>query len=259
MKEFKVDQLSVRILENKTQVGRAAANMAAKYISNAIQNRGEAIIILATGASQFEFLDSLATKRLDWHKVVAFHLDEYAGLPESHPASFRKYLRERIIDRVGIGTYYLIEGDQGEPEAECRRLENLLAQYTVDVAFVGIGENGHLAFNDPPASFEDEVKFKVVELDEISRRQQIGEGWFRTLEEVPSKAITMTIPTIMESCAIICTVPEKRKAEAVEKTLMDNVSPNCPASILRKHPEATLFLDRESASLLDESSAKGHR
>ena len=253
VKEFRVDRLSVQIFENKTELGRAAAETAGQYISDAIDKRGEAVIILATGASQFDFLNSLTEKPLDWQSIVAFHLDEYVGLPETHPASFRKYLRDRIIDKTGIGTYYLIQGDQTDPEAECRRLESLLDQYTVDAAFVGIGENGHLAFNDPPALFDEETKFKVVSLADTSRRQQIGEGWFSTMEEVPRQAITMTIPAIMESRAIICTVPEKRKAEAAKRMLMGEISPECPASILRKHPEATLFLDSDSASMLDES------
>jgi glucosamine-6-phosphate deaminase len=251
--EFKIDQLSVRIYKDKLQMGGAAADMAEKYISNAITQRGEAVIVLATGASQFEFLEALSQKQLDWKKVVAFHLDEYVGLKADHPASFRRYLRERIIDKVSIGKYYLIEGNSENVEAECYRIESLLVQCTVDVAFAGIGENGHLAFNDPPASFDDKVKFKVVDLDETSRRQQMGEGWFKTLEEIPRRAITMTIPGIMQSKAIICIVPEKRKAEAVKKTLTGDILPEFPASILRKHPKATLFLEYDSASLLDKS------
>lgn len=249
--EFRIDQLSVFIYKDKYQLGRAVADKAESYISNAIENRGEAVIILATGASQFEFLDSLTKRQIDWKRVIAFHLDEYVGLPASHPASFRRYLRERIIDKVGIGTYYFIGGDSDNVEGECERIGKLLSQYTVDVAFVGIGENGHLAFNEPPANFDDKVKFKVVELDEASRRQQMGEDWFKTLDEVPHKAITMTIPAIMESRAIICTVPAARKAEAIKKTLSFDISPEFPASILRKHPEATLLLDYDSASLLD--------
>jgi len=255
-KEFKVDQLSVHIYEDKYLMGKAAADKAEKYISNAIDHRGKAIIILATGASQFEFLESLSKKQVDWNKVVAFHLDEYVGLPASHPASFRRYLRERIIDNVGIGTYYLIEGDCGDVEAECRRLSKLLTKYTVDVAFVGIGENGHLAFNEPPANFNDKVKFKVVELNEVSRKQQMGEGWFKSLDEVPKYAITMTVSAIMDSRAIICTVPDARKAKAVKNTLSFDISSEFPASILRRHAGAMLFLERDSASLLDEAIMK---
>jgi len=252
-KAFKVDHLAIQIYNDKYQLGQAAADKAEKYICDAIDKKGEAVIILATGASQFEFLDSLTKKQINWKKVVAFHLDEYVGLPASHPASFRRYLRERIIDKVGMGTYYLIEGDCEDVEAECKRLDDLLAKYTVDVAFVGIGENGHLAFNEPPANFNDKVKFKVVELNEVSRKQQMGEGWFKTLDEVPKYAITMTVSAIMDSRAIICTVPDLRKAEAVKSTLNFNVSSEFPASILRNHAKATLFLERDSASLLDEA------
>jgi glucosamine-6-phosphate deaminase len=252
VQEFSVDRLRVCIYTNKCELGKAAAELAKKYIYEAIKKRGEAVIILATGASQFEFLDSLVEKQLDWQKVVAFHLDEYVGISEKHPASFRRYLRERILDRVNIGNFYLIEGDKDDVEAEVRRLNLLFRNYKVDVAFTGIGENGHLAFNEPPANFQEKCVFKAIELDEISRKQQVGEGWFNFLEEVPKYAITMTVPAILDSKAIICTVPDARKAVAVRKTLTNNVSPNFPASILRTHPEATLFLDSESASMLSE-------
>lgn len=252
VQEFSVDRLRVCIYTNKYELGKAAAELAKKYIYEAIKKRGEAVIILATGASQFEFLDSLVEKQLDWQKVVAFHLDEYVGISEKHPASFRRYLRERILDRVNIGNFYLIEGDKDDVEAEVGRLNLLFRNYKVDVAFTGIGENGHLAFNEPPANFQEKCVFKAIELDEISRKQQVGEGWFNFLEEVPKYAITMTVPAILDSKAIICTVPDARKAVAVRKTLTNNVSPNFPASILRTHPEATLFLDSESASMLSE-------
>jgi glucosamine-6-phosphate deaminase len=250
-KEFRVDQLTIQIYKDKFEMGRAAADSAEKHISDAINKKGEAVIILATGASQFEFLDSLSEKQIDWKKVIAFHLDEYVGIPDTHPASFRRYLKERIIEKVGIGTYYLIEGDTEDSEKECNRLGNLLEKYPVDVAFVGIGENGHLAFNEPPAQFNDNMKYKIVELDEKSRKQQLGEGWFKKLEEVPKFAITMTVPAIMESRAIICTVPDARKARAVKNTLNSKISPEFPASIIREHPNATLFLEQNSASLLD--------
>lgn len=249
--ELKIDQLSINIYNDKYQLGCAAANLAEKYITTAINKEGEAVIILATGASQFELLDSLTEREIEWGKIVAFHLDEYVGISPEHPASFVGYLRKRIVEKVGIGTFFPINGNNKDLMGECKRLENLLIQYSIDVAFVGIGENGHLAFNDPPASFDERVKFKTVELDETSRRQQMDEGWFKTLTQVPRKAITMTIPAIMESKAIICTVPDKRKAEAVKNMLTNEVSPYFPASILRTHKEATLLLDRYSASLLD--------
>ena len=254
--KFKIDNLSIDIYEDKYQLGQAAANMAEEYISEAINTRGQAVIILATGASQFEFLASLIAKQIEWNKIISFHLDEYIGLSSNHPASFRRYLRERIIDKVGIGTFYPINGDVKHIEEQCERLNKLLGQYTIDVAFVGIGENGHLAFNDPPTCFEDEVKFKIVELDEVCRMQQMGEGWFNTVDEVPKQAITMTIPAIVEAKAIICTVPDARKAEAVKKTLAFNISPDYPASIIRRHPKATLFLENDSASLLNEFISK---
>jgi glucosamine-6-phosphate deaminase len=248
-----VDKLKVSVLKNKTQLGKAAADLAEVYLNDAFGKRGRAVIILATGASQFDFLDALSQRAIVWKQVIAFHLDEYVGIDENHPASFRRYLRERIIDKVGIENFYLIMGDCKNIQAECVRLDQLFGQYTVDVAFTGIGENGHLAFNEPPASFDDDVHFKIVRLNETSRRQQLGEGWFKSLREVPRKAITMTIPAIMASQHIICTVPEKRKAEAVKKTLLENISPLCPASILRTHPDSTLFIDQDSASLLPET------
>jgi glucosamine-6-phosphate deaminase len=248
-----VDQLKVSLFEDKLLLSSAAADLAEEYINQAIQDRCEAVIILATGASQFEFLESLTQRQIEWQKVVAFHLDEYVGITEDHPASFRRYLTERIIDRVGIGQSYLICGDCEDIQAECTRLDKLFQQYTVDVAFTGIGENGHLAFNDPPASFDDHTNFKVVRLDDACRRQQLGEGWFNTLEDVPQDAITMTIKAIMRAKNIICCVPDRRKAEAVRKTLIEEVSPGCPASILRRHPNSTLLIDQASASLLPEA------
>lgn len=247
--QLRVDKLRVSIFNDKYELGLRAADLAEQIISDAISNRGEAVIILATGASQFEFLDSLTKRNIDWEKVTAFHLDEYVGLPGDHPASFRKYLRERILEKVGIGKYYLIEGDAQDPLEECKRIEGVYKSYEIDVAFVGIGENGHLAFNDPPAVFEEDVDFKVVNLDEACRNQQLNEGWFKNLDEVPQQAITMTIPAIMKSKAIICSVPDSRKAKAVFHTLTQEVAPKFPASVLRQHPKATLLLDVNSASL----------
>ena len=250
VEEFSVDQLHVCIYESKFELGKAAADFAEEQINTAIKTRGQAVIILATGASQFEFLEEITRRNLDWSKVVAFHLDEYVEMSENHPASFRRYLKERIFNKTGIEEYYLINGDGEDVEQECKRLENIFNRYQVDIAFVGIGENGHLAFNDPPASFDEEVKFKIVDLDEASRLQQLGEGWFNSIEEVPDRAITMTVPAILSSNAIACIVPDERKAEAVKYTLTKEVSPLCPASVLRKHPQAVLYLDRAAASLV---------
>ena len=251
MKRFKRDNLVVEIYEDKVRLGQAAADLAQIYLSEAIRQRDEAVIILATGASQFEFLNALSKKNIAWNKVIAFHLDEYIGISDTHPASFRRYLRERFIDKVGIKTSFFIKGDCNDAQLECQRLETTFNKYVVDIAFTGIGENGHLAFNDPPAQFDDRVKFKVVDLHEISRKQQLGEGWFKTLADVPKQAISMTIPAILDSKSIICCVPERRKVEAVKNTLTGPISPDCPASILRQHEQCTLFLDFDSASLLD--------
>jgi glucosamine-6-phosphate deaminase len=251
--ELKVNQLHICVFDDKYQLGEAAADQAEKNIKIAIDEKGEAVVILATGASQFEFLDALINRDIDWTKVTAFHLDEYIGIPDTHPASFCKYLKDRILEKVGVGKYFLINGECDDVEKECTRLEEIFNQYTVDMAFTGIGENGHLAFNDPPASFDEQLKFKVVNLDEASRKQQLGEGWFKTLEQVPARAITMTIPSIMNSKAILCMVTDMRKAEAVKRTLINQISPLCPASILRNHPNSYLFLDSKSASLLPES------
>ena len=240
-------------------MGASAAEEAARLIRGAQKERGAARIILATGASQFDFLESLTEKRdIDWSRVTMFHLDEYVGLPESHPASFRRYLRGRFIDKVLPGAFHLINPEP-DPEAECRRVGKLLQQATVDVACVGIGENGHLAFNDPPADFETEEPYLIVDLDEACRRQQMGEGWFAALDEVPRKAVSMSVRQILKSRAILCIVPEARKAAAVKATLEGPVSPKVPASILREHPNTILYLDRDSASALPRTASEMER
>lgn len=243
--------MNVEVFDTKHEAGEAAAREAAEIIRAAIAERGEARVVAATGASQFEFLDALAREKgLDWGKVTFFHLDEYVGLPESHPASFRKYLRERLASRVRPGAFHFIDGEAADPSEECRRLGGLISEREVDVAFVGIGENGHLAFNDPPADFETEEPYLVVELDEDCRRQQVGEGWFKEVDEVPRRAISMSVRQILKARRCICVVPDRRKAEAVRDCLELEVSPLRPASALRLHEGATLYLDRESASLL---------
>jgi glucosamine-6-phosphate deaminase len=244
--------MEVNIFESKAAMGRAAARKGAGLISGALEKNGSATIILATGASQFEMLDELVKARIDWSGVTVFHLDEYIGIPETHPASFRKYLRERFVDRVGPRAFHAIHGE-ADPGEECDRLGTLIRQQVVDVAFVGIGENGHLAFNDPPADFETDVPYIVVELDEVCRMQQLGEGWFPSIGSVPEKAISMSVRQIMKSGTIICTVPDARKAHAVKNTMEEIVSPLVPASILTTHPDAWLYLDRESSSLLKSS------
>jgi glucosamine-6-phosphate deaminase len=236
----------------KAEMAKAAAEQAAELLRRAIACKGCAAFVAATGVSQFEFLDVLiSAPGIDWARTTMFHLDEYVGLPESHPASFLRYLKERLIARVHPGEVHLIQGDVPDPQAECRRLNRLIAGYEIDVSFVGIGENGHLAFNDPPADFVVEEGFIVVDLDEACRRQQLGEGWFASLGDVPRRAISMSIRQIMRSHAIVCTVPERRKAQAVHDCFTGEVTPLHPASILRQHARAYVFLDTDAASLLN--------
>jgi glucosamine-6-phosphate deaminase len=243
--------MDVRVFETKAEMGQAAALDAAAILREAIAGKGMAHVIAATGASQFEFLDALtAMPGIDWSKVACFHLDEYVGLPETHPASFRRYLKERIVARIHPGAFHFIEGDAAEPAVEARRVGRLIRTCAIDVAFVGIGENGHLAFNDPPADFETEEPYLVVNLDEACRRQQLGEGWFAGLEDVPQQAISMSVRQILKAERILCVVPDSRKARAVRACLEEEVGPERPASILRTHPRTTLFLDRASAGLL---------
>ena len=245
--------LEVKIFETKEEMGKAGAEKAARILKEAIEEKNEAIFVAATGASQFEFLENLTSiPSIDWSKTAMFHLDEYVGIPETHPASFRKYLKERLINKVHPGVVHLINGDAEDSESECDRLGKIISQKEIDVAFVGIGENGHLAFNDPPADFDTEKPYLVVELDEASRRQQLGEGWFERLDDVPRRAISMSIKQIMKSKNIICIVPDSRKAQAVKDCLEGNISSDHPASILRKHENAFLFLDKDSAKLLRE-------
>ena len=250
--------MDVRVYATKDAMAAAAAEKAAASLREAIAQQGTACVIAATGASQFEFLDRLvAAPGIDWPRTVFFHLDEYVGLPATHPASFRKYLRERLVDRVHPGAFHFIEGDAADPAAECRRVGDLIARRPVDLAFVGIGENGHLAFNDPPADFEIADPYLVVDLDEDCRRQQLGEGWFPSLADVPRRAISMSIRQILKSREILCIVPDARKARAVKDCLEGEVSPRHPASILRRHPRTTVFLDAPAAALLRAQTVGG--
>jgi len=240
------------IYKTPQQMGTAAGAQAAEVIKQAIENKGQANIILATGTSQFETLKKLvAAGGIDFSKVTMFHLDEYIGLGADHPASFRKFLKERFVDKVaGLKAVHFVNGDTDDPEQECRRLGDIIATHPIDVALIGIGENGHLAFNDPPADFQTEEPFIIVKLDERCRKQQLGEGWFETLEQVPRQAISMSIRQIMKSACLIVSVPEKRKAEALKNTLEGQVTNMCPASILQRHNNCKIFMDAEAASLL---------
>ncbi len=237
---------------SKEEIGQKSAHLAGEKIKKSIHENGTANMILATGASQFETLKNLVEIRgIDWSKVVMFHLDEYVGIEKSHPASFRKYLQERFVDKVPpLKAVHFVEGDRPDAEEECKRLNRIISSHPIDVAFVGIGENGHLAFNDPPADFETEEPFIVVELDKACRKQQMGEGWFKTIEDVPRKAISMSIRQIMSAKTIICSVPDARKAQAVKNCLEGEVTNMHPASILQNHADCTVYLDPESASLL---------
>lgn len=242
--------IPIHVFTSKEALGDAAARQAAKAINRAVAERGRARILAATGASQFEFLAALTARPdIDWARVEMFHLDEYVGLRADHPASFRRYLLERLIRPTGLQHYHLLEADR-EPAEVCRRVGAAIKEAPIDCAFVGIGENGHLAFNDPPADFDTPEPYIIVQLDEACRRQQVGEGWFKGLAEVPERAISISIRQILAAREIICVVPDARKAEAVRQCLAGPVSRMAPASILQTHPNTTVYLDTASAALL---------
>jgi glucosamine-6-phosphate deaminase len=241
----------LRVFPDKASLSRAAAEQAASAIRRAIEERGHARIIAATGASQFEFLDTLTkTSGIDWTRVEGFHLDEYVGLPATHPASFRKFLRERLVSKTGIVKFHWIAGDAADPVAVIRDVGKDLASSPIDIAFVGIGENGHIAFNDPPADFATEDPYIIVNLDEPCRQQQVGEGWFADISQVPERAMSMSPRQILKAREIVAVVPDQRKAQAVKACLEGEISNLVPASILRRHPNVTLYLDHDSSSLL---------
>jgi glucosamine-6-phosphate deaminase len=251
LRRFSVDSVDVHVYHDKPTLSQAAADFVASHLIKALSTRGEANLVLATGASQYDFLAALRGRTdIDWSNVTAFHLDEYLKLSPEHPASFRRYLRERFFDHVQMKAVHLLAGDAPDPQAEIARYEALLADHPVDVACVGIGENGHLAFNDPPADFETGAKILIVDLDEACRRQQVGEGHFPDIDTVPPQALSMSIPAILEAKVISCVVPDRRKAEAVRCTLEGPITPDCPASAMRRHPNCRIFLDEGSAALL---------
>ncbi len=248
---MKLFDMNLFIATTKQQTSKVAAIAASAKLRESINSHGQASFIVATGASQFDFLNALTDDNsIDWNKTTMFHLDEYIGISETHPASFRKYLQERLVDIVQPGTVHFLDGEADDPQVECNRLNQIISQHQIDVAFVGIGENGHLAFNDPPADFETEDPYIVVELDEACRTQQVGEGWFNGLDDVPTHAISMSIRQIMKSKTIICTVPNERKAAAVRNCVDGDITPMHPASILQKHQDCIIYLDAGSASLL---------
>ena len=243
--------MEIHVLADPAAAGARAADLAAELIGAALAKRGRARIVVATGASQFEMLASLTPRDIGWRDVTAFHLDEYVGLPMAHPASFRGYLRDRFVSRLRepLAAMHYIDGE-GDVDAECARLAALISAEPIDVCLCGIGENGHLAFNDPPADFDTEVPYLVVDLDEACRRQQVSEGWFATIDDVPTRAVSMSIRRIMASEAIVCTVPDERKARAVRDCLDGPISNLAPASILQQHPNCYLVLDEAAASML---------
>jgi glucosamine-6-phosphate deaminase len=251
VKSFMADNLQVRIFNDKVEMGEASADFVSRHLQEATSKNGHANMILATGTSQFPFLEALKKKDVEWEKITVFHLDEYIGLSDQHPASFRKYLKERILDEVKPYQIYFLNGDAPDIYAVIRGYEQLLMSHPVDIACIGIGENGHIAFNDPPvADFNDPHLVKVVQLDEACRKQQLGEGWFPTLEDVPREALSLTIPAIVRCKVISCVVPDERKSTAVYNTLYGEISTACPASVLCRHKDAVLFLDKYSASKL---------
>jgi glucosamine-6-phosphate deaminase len=242
----------IRVFNDKTTLGHSAAEQAANAIRRAIADRGQARIIAATAASQLEFLDALTkAPDIDWSKVEAFHLDEYIGLPITHPGSFRKMFMEQLVQKTGIRHYHLLDGDAADPAAVIRKVGEQLASTPVDIAFLGIGENGHIAFNDPPADFNTQDPYLIVNLDEACRQQQVGEAWFANISQVPKRAISMSAQQILKAKEILAVVPDKRKAQAIKACFEGEITPKAPASILRRHPNATVYLDRNSASLLN--------
>jgi len=241
----------LKVFKDRASLGNAAAEHAAATIRRAIRDSGRARILAATAASQTEFLNALTkTPGMDWANVEVFHLDEYIGLPLTHPGSFRRMLLEQVIRKTGVRKYHLLDGDVANPDEVVRRVGREVSSAPIDIAFLGIGENGHLAFNDPPADFSTEEPYILVTLDQACRRQQVGEAWFRDISEVPERAISMSVRQILKAKELLAVVPDSRKAPAVKACFEGEISPRAPASILRTHPNVTVYLDSDSASLL---------
>jgi glucosamine-6-phosphate deaminase len=249
---FRRDTLTVETYQDKKTLGQAAASVAAERLRALAKLHDTVPVIFATGASQLATLDALTSlPEIPWNQVVGFHMDEYINIPEDHPASFRRYLRENLTRRVAMRRFYEIDGTEADPAKTCREYSDLLLTHQPLLCLLGIGENGHLAFNDPhEANFDDPVDAKIVTLDTACRQQQMSEGWFPTLQDVPAKAITLTIPTLFRVPELILSIPGERKAQIVKRSLYDPISTACPATILRKHPNATIFLDKNSAANL---------
>jgi glucosamine-6-phosphate deaminase len=256
LSSFRVGKLTVKIYEDARALGDAAAAEVAERLEALAGQHREVGVIFATGASQMETLRALTSRNdVPWNQVVGFHMDDYIGISDQHPASFRRYLRERLTDLVPINRFYGIDGNKPNPEQVCHEYADLLRSYQPSICLLGIGENGHLAFNDPAeANFEDPLVAKIVSLDDVCREQQANEGWFGSAGEVPRQAITLTIPTLYRVPELICSVPGPRKAHIVKRSLYEAISTQCPATILRTHPKTTVYLDRASAAQLDSRS-----
>lgn len=250
--------MKVKVFQDSRELGKAAAAEAAAVLNQAIAAQGKARLLVSTGASQFDTFQALVTQKVDWRKVEMFHLDEYVNLPADHPASFRRYLKERFANLVRLGECHFVN-TEGEIAKCIANLTAAIRKEPIDLALVGIGENAHLAFNDPPADFWTDAAFIVVDLDENCKKQQVGEGWFPTVAAVPGQAVTITVPQIMQSKVIISAVPHRVKANAIKLTLENEVTPEIPATKLKEHPQVTIFLDEESASLASEELFRRYR
>lgn len=253
-KRFQVGTLKIEVHANRVAAGEAAAQAAAESLQE-LARAGDFAVIFATGASQLATLHALTSiPHLPWNRVAGFHMDEYINIPPDHPASFRRYLRENLTDRAPLREFHGIDGE-ADPELTCRDYAAKLRSYRPQLCLLGIGENGHLAFNDPgEANFEDPLDMRVVHLDAVCRNQQLAEGWFPTFDDVPDRALTLTIPTLFRVPKLIASVPGGRKARIVRRTLEEPISTDCPATILRTHPDATVYLDEESAAELKDWS-----
>ena len=242
--------MKLHVLETEKELGQVAADLIAEGLISAINEKGEANYLVSTGSSQFTTFEALiANKNIDWTKVTMYHLDEYVDLPESHIASFRKYLKERFVSKVPLKKAVFVNGE-GDIEENLRMLEEELAAHPIDVGAIGIGENGHIAFNDPPALFEKEGAYHVVNLNDTCKKQQVGEGWFATIDDVPKQAVSMTVHQILQCEKIVSCVPYKVKANAIKATLENDVTNTVPATIMKGHKDFVLYVDRDSASLV---------
>ncbi|WP_134698713.1 glucosamine-6-phosphate deaminase [Ammoniphilus sp. YIM 78166] len=248
--------MKINLLRNSKEIGREAAELSAKIMNESIALKGKARIVLSTGASQFDTLEALVQQKVDWGKVEMFHLDEYVNLPEHHPASFRKYLKERFIDLIpSLHKAHLVSGE-GDIEKNIAELTEEIRKEPIDLALIGIGENAHIAFNDPPADFDTQESFIIVKLDEDCKKQQVNEGWFAAINDVPTQAITMTVHQIMQSKAIVSCVPYQAKAKAIKAFIENDATNLIPATILKTHPDLTVFLDEQSSSEADPNLLK---